>query len=307
MAGRSAIENSTVVIGEPNYDGYGYNVGGAIVYTRSGSTWSYATTLTPSDPNPGEGFGTAVAINSSRIVVGSPYWDGVDNSTPDQGRAFVFEGSGSSWVRAARLTADGGLPQAEAVLEGNPGDYFGESVAISGNFVVVGAPGYDGTALNEGAAYAFYRFPDSGSGNGASWTRATGGSGSGRMNAASPAGADAPLGDGLDQYRTADRFGTSVAVGGSRIVIGMPGYNETNSSNVAIRADVGAMRTYSTDTVLPTGASSMWAEVLSDPQDASNSDAGRRLAVRRGDILRRRHAHAVRRRSRAQHGLHLHQ
>src|SRR5919109_149506 len=95
--------------------------------------------------------------------------------TPQQqGRAFVFEGSGTSWTRVARLTADGGLPEAEALLEGKAGDHFGASVAIDNSFVVVGAPGYDGTALNQGAGYVFYRLPDLGWGSGPSWTHATG-------------------------------------------------------------------------------------------------------------------------------------
>src|SRR5207237_7768141 len=72
-----------------------------------------------------------------------------------------------------RLTADGGLPEAEALLEGKPGDRFGSSVAIDGDFVVAGAPGYDGTSTDQGAAYVFNRLPDLGSGAGPSWTHAS--------------------------------------------------------------------------------------------------------------------------------------
>jgi len=82
--------------------------------------------------------------------------------------------------------------------------------------------------------------------------------------AADPAGADAPSGAPL-----ADHFGTSVAIGNGRIVVGMPGYNETAGMDI-IRADIGALRTYSTDNALPSGSTSMWAEVLKDPIDQLN-------------------------------------
>src|SRR6185295_17574729 len=69
-------------------------------------------------------------------------------------------------------------------------------------------------------------------------------------------------------YSTADRFGSSVAIGGGHIVVGMPGFNQTNASgSTIIRADVGAMRTYSSDMALPTGDSAMWAETLKDPHN----------------------------------------
>ena len=261
----------------------------------------------------------------------------------DNGRAFVFEGGFETWTRIARLTAEGGLPEAEALLEGRGGDRFGATVAIDGDYVAVGAPGYDGDAIDQGAAYMFYRLPDTGWGTGASWTRATGyqehsftaqnstqvasvtkgtqvlvgdsydqglgkrGSvyryigdtatlnlgiqdytapngnwrevpGSGRLTSDFPAGSstDLPPEDSstvtLPAYATADRFGSSVAVGNGRLVIGLPGYNETNAAGTAVlRFDVGAVRTYSTDSLLPSVDASYWAEVLADPLDQANA------------------------------------
>jgi hypothetical protein len=392
----------TAVIGAPLRDsftgGFKADAGAAYVWTRSGSAWMLASTLTASEQGAGEHFGAALDMVAGRVVIGAPLWDnpaaehfdfttdsgsravqigmqvlvsntynttlgergfvyqyigepatinlGTENyrdetrwMTPQEhGRAFVFEGSGSSWTRIARLTADGGLPEAEALIEGKAGDHFGAAVAIDGDFVAVGAPGYDGTALNQGAGYVFYRLPDAGWGSGPSWAHATGfkehdftsddgsevidrgaqvlttddydltrgrretvyryiGSddfsvnlatenylnrnlwvevpNSGKLLADRPAGSSQAL---TPPYNTADRFGTSVAVGGGRVVIGMPGFNETASDGVVLRADVGAMRTYSTDLALPSGDSAMWAEVLRDPRHANlPSDAASRF------------------------------
>ena len=66
-----------------------------------------------------------------------------------QGEAYVFARSGSAWRQAARLTAS----------DGAEGDFFGSSVALSGNgsVVLVGAPeSAQGTYWGyQGAAYVF--------------------------------------------------------------------------------------------------------------------------------------------------------
>ena len=76
-------------------------------------------TLKASEQDGGEHFGAAIDMVSGRIVVGAPLWDNPKDAGEalyaDHGRAFVFEGSDSTWTRVARLTADGGLPEAEAV------------------------------------------------------------------------------------------------------------------------------------------------------------------------------------------------
>jgi hypothetical protein len=61
--------------------------------------------------------------------------------------------NGTSWSEEAKLVAS----------DAAPGDYFGYSVSISGDIVVVGAPGDDGAGTNLGAAYVFVR-------SGATWS-----------------------------------------------------------------------------------------------------------------------------------------
>ena len=96
--------------------------------------------------------------------------------------------------------------------------------------VVVGAPGFDLNAPNVGAAYVYYELPNQGVGHSSTWMRSSGPSGSGRLQAASPAGSDpdAPL---------PDMFGASVAVSGDRVVVGLPGWNETNQHSASTSAN----------------------------------------------------------------------
>ena len=70
-------------------------------------------------------------------------------ATADQGAAYVFTEPGSGWAnmtQTAKLTASDGAAD----------DRFGDSVSISGNTVVVGAPNATvGGNSGQGAAYVF--------------------------------------------------------------------------------------------------------------------------------------------------------
>ena len=70
------------------------------------------------------------------------------------------------------------------------------------------------------------------------------------MESAAPAGANVANGAPLP-----DHFGQTVVVGGGRIVVGIPGFNET-SANTIVRADVGSIRTYSTTGTIPSAGNS---------------------------------------------------
>ncbi|WP_146854713.1 MBG domain-containing protein [Brevifollis gellanilyticus] len=179
-----AVSGDTVVVGAYGEDGGATGVNGPVdelqegagavyVFTRSGTEWGQQAYLKASHVEAGDFFGDSVAISGDTVVVGVPNDDsnstGV-NSTPnwilgrdgDAGAAYVFVRNGSSWSQQAYLKA----------RQVSAGDYFGRSVAISGDMIVIGAPGEDGGATgvngtpdeyfgqngNVGAAYAFVRY-----------------------------------------------------------------------------------------------------------------------------------------------------
>ncbi len=131
-----AASDSTVVVGDQYSGG---DAGAAYIYTPSGGgAWTLATTLTAADG--GGFFGRALAISGSTLVVGA-FGRDLGNGS-DQGAAYVYAGAGASWTQqGADLSA----------ADGASGDYFGFSVAISGNEIVSGAYGHAGG----GAAYLF--------------------------------------------------------------------------------------------------------------------------------------------------------
>jgi hypothetical protein len=134
-----SISGNTMVVGALFANG---DKGAAYVFTWSGSAWTPTAELTASDGAAGAEFGVSVSIDGNTIVVGA--LGATIDGQSDQGAAYVFTKSGSSWTQAAELTASDGVAN----------DLFGYSVSISGNTVVSGAPGNVG-ADNIGAAYMF--------------------------------------------------------------------------------------------------------------------------------------------------------
>src|SRR6266851_5100778 len=129
-----AISGSTAVVGASFKNS---QTGAAYVFVRSGTAWSQQAMLTASDGFSFDRFGTSVAIFGPTVVVGA------FGQNSETGAAYVFVRSGTAWHQQAKLTAS----------DGKRGS-FGNSVAISGSTMVVGA---ESKNFFTGAAYVFVR------------------------------------------------------------------------------------------------------------------------------------------------------
>ena len=146
-----AISGSVVVVGAPlNSPGGTTSTGATYIFVKPVGGWGNMTQkakLTASDKAAGDYFGGSVAISGDVVVVGAPYAD--PGGTGTAGAAYVFVKPGGGWAnmtQTAKLTAS----------DKAAGDWFGISVAISGDVVVVGAEYADpGGTIDAGAAYMF--------------------------------------------------------------------------------------------------------------------------------------------------------
>ena len=144
------------------------------------------THLTAPDAAAGDQFGWDVAISGDTLIVGAPF---DDDAGDDAGSAYVFtRDEGGGWSQVAKLTA----PDAAA------GDWFGWSVALSGDTLIVGAPFDDDAGADAGSAYLFARDQ----GGAGAW---------GQVAKLTPAAAAAGHG-----------FGFSVALSGDTLIVGAP-------------------------------------------------------------------------------------
>lgn len=180
-----AIDGTVAVVGAPREDTSGGSAGSVYVFEKDLGgldRWGFLGKLQPADIAALDSFGTAVALSGTTLVVGSP---GADAVAPRSGAVYVFERSASGWSESAKLV---GSDTARF-------DSFGDAVAIDGDVIVVGARFADIGGVNAGASYVFSRNAG-GSGN---W------------------GEVAKLSN-----TTRGRFGHSVDVRGSVIVVGAP-------------------------------------------------------------------------------------
>ncbi len=139
-----AIDGDLMVVGAAN-DGTG---GAAYIYQRDGNqTWSEIARLTADDGATDDGFGFSVDIDSDTVVVGAPR-DHANGAR--SGSAYVFQhadGTPATWSQITKLTRAAG-----AVNE-----QFGDAVAVSGDTIVIGAPGDSEFGIASGAVYTYER------------------------------------------------------------------------------------------------------------------------------------------------------
>jgi hypothetical protein len=189
--GRVRPEGATVVVGAPGSETPdGQRAGTAYVFERD-DRWTQRALLAPDDGSSGDEFGASVATDGVTALVGAPRSDG--QSDDRTGSAHIFEGSDGEWTRQTTLAPD----------DGDPGGRFGVSGAVSEAIAVVGAPVEEETTEpRSGAAHVFERVDDG-------WIRRT---------TLAPDGED-----------SGGRFGASVAIDGSTVVVGAT--SDENSSN----------------------------------------------------------------------------
>ncbi|HEX4951672.1 MAG TPA: MBG domain-containing protein, partial [Blastocatellia bacterium] len=191
-----ALNGDTALIGAPLDDfGSTFNQGSAYVFVRSGTTWSLQRQLNANDAADNDNFAVAVALSGETAVVGTPA-DDVTNS--NQGSAYVFVRSGTTWSQQQRLTAS----------DAASADLFGSAVSINADTIVVGAPDDDVNAnTDQGSAYVFVR-------NSTTWNQQA------KLTAS----------DGAAN----DSFGKSLTLGNDIVIIGAP------NDDISGRVDQGS-------------------------------------------------------------------
>jgi hypothetical protein len=208
-----AIDGDRVIVGAPYDDGPSDRedrAGAAYVFEHSGATWGNPSgtgfseqtrILRASNVAEGDAFGTSVAIDGDRLIIGAPRKDGLSNGKTDTGAAYVFERTSSGWNQN----------EDRILWASDAGDsyQFGYAVAIDGDQVVIGAPGAE-------AAYVFER-------SGVTWGDPLGSGFSEETKVLRASNAD-----------QGDQFGFSAAVDGDRAIVGAR--LEDGSSNGKTRA-----------------------------------------------------------------------
>jgi hypothetical protein len=138
-----AVEGDTALIG--GWGAVGQR-GAAWVFTRSGGTWSQQARLDADDGATNDFLGQSVALSGDTAIAGA--WGADIGGNAEQGAAYIFTRSGTTWSQQAKLTAPDGMPN----------DSFGQTVSLDGDTALAGAPfAKVGDNFLQGAGYVFTR------------------------------------------------------------------------------------------------------------------------------------------------------
>lgn len=120
--------------------------GSAYLFRRQGDDWVFDTKLTDITGNPGDYFGFALALDGDTLAIGAR---GDSDISLEQGAVHIFVRQDAGWAAQARIDP----PTVNGL------GYFGASVAIDGDRMLVGAPGMTIAPgpVAAGAAYVYER------------------------------------------------------------------------------------------------------------------------------------------------------
>ncbi len=180
---RVAIDNGNIVVAAIGDDTNGEDAGAVYVlsYDSDTAAWVKGTAITPDDGKEGDLFGSSIAISGDVLVIGAQ-GDDDDTAGRSSGAAYVFRWNGDEWLQEAKLVASDKSEWAG----------FGNSVATSGEVIVVGS---SGSSQSTGAAYIFRK-------SDTTWAQEK------KLT--------------YEDAKAGDLFGSSVAISGNVVVVGAP-------------------------------------------------------------------------------------
>ena len=184
LATSLAIDDETIAIGSAFQDSGATGSGSVHLFQFDGLTATFVDTIDNPDPDVGDNFGYSLGISNEKLVVGA---NEINTGSPRTEQAFVFDLS--TLTPTLLATLDSPTPDSN--------DAFGTAVAIDGDTVVIGAFAEDVRGVISGGAVYVYQLSDSG--------------------ASLPRTIENP------DPNAARRFGRSVSIFGSQVVVGRDG------------------------------------------------------------------------------------
>jgi len=212
-----ALSGDTLAVGAVGEAG---STGAVYVFSRDGAVWSQQAYIRDANSDASDNFGYSVALSGDTLAVGACFedssatgidGDALDNNRLNAGAVYVFTRDGAAWSRQAYIKAS----------NTGEGDFFGWSLALSGDTLAAGAAGeassatgiggleIDNSQPRAGAVYVFTR-------DGVAWSQQA------YIKASNTEGEDF--------------FGWSVALSGDNLAVGA--YRE-DSGSTGIDGDQG--------------------------------------------------------------------
>ena len=130
------------LIGAYEDDDKGSESGGAYIFKKENDLWVQSDKLVPEDGVAFDKFGWSVSLYEDLALVGA--W-GDDDMGEAAGSAYIFRRVGEDWIEEAKFVA----------YDGEEGDNYGRTVAIYGEYALVGSWRDDDMGDASGSVYVY--------------------------------------------------------------------------------------------------------------------------------------------------------
>lgn len=141
-----ACTEDVIAIGAPaSPETVGAFAGRVRLYNRAGTQWTQGAALTAAFPDPGDRFGFAVAMSGPWLAISAP---GDDDAAVNAGCVWLYRNTGGVYAFFRKI--DCPLPTVQAANAS-----FGQSVALAGDTLVVGASQAAISGTSSGAAFRY--------------------------------------------------------------------------------------------------------------------------------------------------------
>lgn len=187
------VNNGRIAIGAYGEDDKGRSAGAVYTYELKGDQWKFETKIHDQEGAANDRFGSSVALTENTLIVGA-------NRDNKAGSIIIYERKEEGWSQALKIFSS----------DGKAKDRFGSSLALSDDYLAVGADGAEGFM---GAVYVFER--NLGGEN--NW---------GEVKKIQPLDGD------MD-----DRFGKTIAMSGEYLLAGSEGHEMGMGATYLFRKD----------------------------------------------------------------------
>ena len=185
-----------LLVGAPGDSEVDWDSGAAWLYELR-DDWSLISALQPKQVESGARFGDAVALDGAWAAIGAPRSDGLGIAS---GAVYIFDGRSGPWTEVQRIEAP----------DGASGDFFGDSVALSGRWLAVGSWGDDDRGEKSGSVWIFHH-------ERGKWR---------------PVQKIVP-----QELESRDRFGCSLELSGDWLIVGSSGWNTNQGAIYTFNLD----------------------------------------------------------------------
>jgi len=142
VKGAIDVHGDYAIVGAFGDNTNGGQSGAAYMFERCGSEWLEIQQFIPGDNSAGDRYGRGVAIWDNFAIVGAPYDDDKGNNS---GSAYVYQLVDGIWEFDQKITA----------LDGSSSDWFGWTVSIWEDYIMIGAQNDYGDVAFSGSAFIY--------------------------------------------------------------------------------------------------------------------------------------------------------